>query len=349
MRKLRVLVAVLLKAAVHIWSRSDDEAEDRFVAGMDMGPTIARAMNGEIVNPYKAATEGFAMLMDSVLRPPRAEYDVEELGPTEIRFGDLRVTRTDLELGSKRVAAAAAGSGVVARPKGDGFCASRPQGALEPFGRHFKLSCSWWQPADHLQDAKEQLPCVVYLHANCGARPAALEVLQQVLPHGHTLFTLDFGACGHSDGEYLSLGYWEQEDVAAVMEYLRGQPTVSSIALWGRSMGAVTALLYACRDRCGVDAVIADSAFSHMRQLSRELVNDFTAGSVKVPTFAFNMLYSAVRKSAMNKAHFDSNLLNPIERIPNCRVPVLFGVADDGAPPMSIVVLAVFEFTAGGI
>lgn len=327
--ELRAMFAVLLKASLR-WSRND-EAEERFVADMDMGPTIARAMDGEIVNPYKAATEGFAMLMESVLRPPRADYDVEELGPPEMRFGDLRVTRTDLELDSKRVEAAAAGSGVVPRPKRDGFCASRPQGPVEPFGQRFKLSCSWWQPTDHLLNPKQRLPCVVYLHPNCGARPAALEVLPQVLPHGYTLFTLDFGACGHSDGEYLSLGYWEQEDVAAAIDYLSGQLTVSSIALWGRSMGAVTALLYACRDRCGVDAVIADSAYSHMRQLSRELVNDFTAGTVKVPILAHNMLYSAVRKSAMKKAYFDSNLLNPIERIPNCRIPVFFGVADDGA------------------
>jgi len=309
-----------------------DEYEDgdRFVEGMDMGPTIAKAMNGELVNPYKAATEGFAMLVDSVLRPPRAEYEVAELGPIQMSLGDLRVTRTDFELDSKRVAAAAAGSGVPPpSPPSSGMCASRPQGPPLPFSRRFKLACSWWQP-DAPHRPAERLPCVVYLHANCGARPAALEVLHQVLPHGYTLFALDFGACGHSDGEYLSLGYWEQEDVAAVIDHLRAQSTVSSIALWGRSMGAVTALLYACRDGCGIDAVVADSGYSHMRQLSRELVSDFTAGSVSVPVFAHNLLYSAVRKSAKKKAYFDSNCLNPIERVADCRVPVLFGVADDG-------------------
>lgn len=42
----------------------------------------------------------------------------------------------------------------------------------------------------------------------------------------------------------MSLGYYEQDDVAAVVEYLKANMRVSSIGLWGRSMGGVTALLY---------------------------------------------------------------------------------------------------------
>lgn len=51
-----------------------------------------------------------------------------------------------------------------------------------------------------------------------------------------------------SDGEYVSLGYWEKQDVAAVVEYLRGTGRITTIGLWGRSMGAVTALLYSRED-----------------------------------------------------------------------------------------------------
>ena len=59
-----------------------------------------------------------------------------------------------------------------------------------------------------------------------------------------TLFTFDFSGCGISEGEYISLGYYERDDVEVVFQYLRSLNTVSSIGLWGRSMGAVTSLMY---------------------------------------------------------------------------------------------------------
>lgn len=54
---------------------------------------------------------------------------------------------------------------------------------------------------------------------------------------------------GAHQGDFISLGWWEREDLAAVVDHLRRpDSTVSSIALWGRSMGAVTALLHGGRD-----------------------------------------------------------------------------------------------------
>ena len=35
------------------------------------------------------------------------------------------------------------------------------------------------------------------------------------------VFCFDFAGSGLSDGEYVSLGYWEKEDLAKVIEYLR--------------------------------------------------------------------------------------------------------------------------------
>lgn len=69
--------------------------------------------------------------------------------------------------------------------------------------------------------------------------------LNSVLCHDATLFAFDFSGCGISEGEYISLGYHERDDVDTVFKYLRERDTVSSIGIWGRSMGAVTALMYA--------------------------------------------------------------------------------------------------------
>lgn len=41
-----------------------------------------------------------------------------------------------------------------------------------------------------------------------------------------------------SDGEHVTLGYFEREDLLCVVAHLRATDVVSTIALWGRSMGA---------------------------------------------------------------------------------------------------------------
>jgi len=51
-----------------------------------------------------------------------------------------------------------------------------------------------------------------------------------------------------SEGKYISLGYYESMDVRTVIHFLRMTDTVSSISLWGRSMGAASAIRYASED-----------------------------------------------------------------------------------------------------
>ena len=53
---------------------------------------------------------------------------------------------------------------------------------------------------------------------------------------------------GMSDGDWVTLGAREVDDLAVAVAHLRTLEHVSTIGLWGRSMGAVTALLYARRD-----------------------------------------------------------------------------------------------------
>lgn len=68
-------------------------------------------------------------------------------------------------------------------------------------------------------------------------------------------------------GEYVTLGEYEKEDVATVIDHLRSTGRTSTIALWGRSMGAATALMHSHRDP-SIAAFILDSAFASLRQLA---------------------------------------------------------------------------------
>ena len=101
----------------------------------------------------------------------------------------------------------------------------------------------------------------------------AIDLLHLISAYHMTLFTLDFAGAGLSEGEYISLGYYEQDDVLTVLEHLRGVGTVSSVALWGRSMGAATSLLFSAKynEDPFLKAIILDSSFSSLVQIAREV------------------------------------------------------------------------------
>ena len=84
------------------------------------------------------------------------------------------------------------------------------------------------------------------------------------------LCVLDFAGCGMSEGEYISMGFYESQDVLNLMNYIEiNYGKVDEFILWGRSMGAVTALMLANEKR--VSTFICDSAFSNFRTLIKEI------------------------------------------------------------------------------
>lgn len=89
-----------------------------------------------------------------------------------------------------------------------------------------------------------QMPCFIYMHGNAGNKNEADAYIQLLNERGINLFSFDFSGCGNSEGEWVTLGWKEQKDLEAVINYLKGLGTVSKIGLWGRSMGAATTLMY---------------------------------------------------------------------------------------------------------
>ena len=134
--------------------------------------------------------------------PPRAKYREEHLGPPAFSFMGKRFTRTDFTLQTKR---------------------------------GLNLQCSHWEPVER---TAVRIPVVIYMHGNASARVEALPNLTVLLALGVAVFAFDFAGSGKSDGDHVTLGYFEREDLMCVVAHLRATDVVSTIALWGRSMGA---------------------------------------------------------------------------------------------------------------
>jgi len=174
------------------------------------------------------------------------------------------------------------------------------------------------------------MPCVIYLHGNSSCRLEALECVPYILPSNMTLMCFDFPGCGLSEGEYISLGWHERDDIEVLIDYLRKERNVTTVGLWGRSMGAVTSLLHGDRDPT-IAGMVLDSPFSNLKNLVTELGTTHT----KIPGFLISSVMGLVRSSIRSRADFDCYDLKPIEHVNECFIPALFatGLQDDFIKP----------------
>lgn len=234
--------------------------------------------------------EQYSELWRAVIRPPRDVYEVKDLGPTVFSIESRTYQRTDMSLKNAR-------------------------------GQN--LVCSHFEPIPS-ERVSESLPCVIYLHGNCSSRLEAISTLPVLLPYNITVFCLDFAGSGLSDGEYLSLGYYERDDLAACVHHLRESGRVTCIGLWGRSMGASTALLHADRDP-SIAGLVLDSPFSELKVLCEELVDMYTNG--KIPRWVVGIALQMVRSSIKQHAAFDVYDLTPINHVSSSFIPALFTAA----------------------
>jgi pimeloyl-ACP methyl ester carboxylesterase len=152
-----------------------------------------------------------------------------------------------------------------------------------------------------------------------------LPSLRYLLERDVNVFCMDFSGSGWSGGEFISVGHWEQQDLRVVITYLRSLSYVSSIALWGRSMGAVTAILRAAEDP-NIAACVLDSPFLSVRHLAQELVAN---KRISLPSFLYEFAFQLVRGEVQSRAMFDIETLSAIDLAPHIKVPALFGVATE--------------------
>ncbi|XP_028758389.1 uncharacterized protein LOC114717421 isoform X2 [Neltuma alba] len=185
------------------------------------------------------------------------------------------------------------------------------------------LQCSHYMPI--ISPEGKPLPCVIYCHGNSGCRADGSEAAIILLPSNITVFTLDFSGSGLSGGEHVTLGWHEKDDLRAVVDYLRADGNVSLIGLWGRSMGAVTSLMYGAEDP-SIAGMVLDSPFSDLVDLMMELVDTYR---IRLPKFTVKFAIQYMRKAIQKKAKFDITNLNTIKVAKSCFVPALLGHAID--------------------
>ena len=238
----------------------------------------------------KLFSSSYEELWKAIIRPNRDEYTQKDLGPERFILKQKYYKRSDFTLKNKR---------------------------------NIKLKCSFWEPYDEEREYP-LLPCVVYLHGNSSSRCEALLVLKYLLPLNITVFAFDFAGCGQSEGEYISLGWYETLDVECIINYLRRSNKVSSIGLWGRSMGAVTSLIYASKDQ-SMSGIFLDSPFFSLNLL----IDEFSKEKVPFPNFFVKQVVNTLKETIKEKGEFNIDDIEPVKFAKKCFVPAFFSHGKD--------------------
>ena len=231
----------------------------------------------------------------SLIRPPRDKYKISDLGSSKFKIACNNYKRRDFQLYNKR---------------------------------KMRIECSFWEPFEEERKCA-RLPVIIYLPGNSSSRIEVVPLLSYILPMNITVFAFDPCGSGLSEGEYISLGYHEKNDVKTVLNYLKESNKVSTIGLWGRSMGAVTAILSA-KDNNNlniINCICLDSCFSSLNKLVNEYVNHVVP---YLPNFLIEIIKKYVSDIIEKKVNMRIEKIEPIKDAEFCsNISALFCHAID--------------------
>lgn len=115
-------------------------------------------------------------------------------------------------------------------------------------------------------------PTIVFLHGYGSNYSRSTFLLDHTVQHNMCLFAFDFSGSGYSEGNVVSFGVREQNDIKTVVNYLTAQG-VSSIVLWGFSMGASAAIMYAAQNPKPptLKGLVLDAPYGSIERVFEEL------------------------------------------------------------------------------
>lgn len=135
---------------------------------------------------------------------------------------------------------------------------------------------------------------IIYLHGNGGSKLEALALTPLIPKFKINVVGFDFLGCGCSDSETLTYGINEVFDIRDVLQEVRKHTPVERVTLWGRSMGALCAIMFAEMYSYEVNGLVLDSPF---RSLST-VIDRIAVQSVALPEFILKPMLYFVKKRA---------------------------------------------------
>lgn len=169
---------------------------------------------------------------------------------------------------------------------------------------------------------------VIVCHGLGGNRVGVMDYAEFLSNAGYGVLLFDFRAHGESEGEAISMGYFEALDVAGGAEYLKGRADVDDdrVGVLGVSLGGSAAVLAAaqCPD---IRSVVVDSTFATLHQMIRHRFRSF----INLPTMLAPLVVWYGQRHLQVKASLIAPALVVADISPR-PVFIIHGTADELIP-----------------
>lgn len=179
------------------------------------------------------------------------------------------------------------------------------------------IKCSYFD--SYFEQSSTTKSCVLYLHGNSSSRLESYQILDSILPLNMSLMAFDYPGCGLSEGDWISLGYYEKEDSEKIIQFLKKSKKITNVLLWGRSMGASISIMLSENKSNSIIGIIADSPYSNLKNLCLELGNKKS----RFVKYVFERAWSFMREKILKNYRFNIDDLDILKYARNGSVPIL--------------------------
>ena len=157
----------------------------------------------------------------------------------------------------------------------------------------------------------------ILIHGYGRDQTFAYDYAEEYLKHGYNVLTPDLRAAGTSEGIYLTMGFFESQDIKIWAEKILEKDSDAKIILHGVSMGAATALMASVLDIKNLCAVVEDCGYTSAYEMfSAQLQVIFGLPSFPIMNF--------VDVVSNRKIGCPVSAAAPINSVPNTKIPTLF-------------------------
>jgi pimeloyl-ACP methyl ester carboxylesterase len=195
-------------------------------------------------------------------------------------------------------------AGALLQPSRHRVTRAAPPGCEEASFRGVEITLRGWRCGALTRRAGT----LVFLHGIADNRSSAAGLVQRFTTRGLDVIAYDSRAHGDSEGDACTYGFYEKDDLRAVLDTMAPGPVV----VIGTSLGAAVALQAAAVDR-RITTVVAAEVFSDLRSVARE----------RAPFFLTEGTIRTALALAEKRGRFEVDAVSPVAAAARVTIPVL--------------------------
>lgn len=154
---------------------------------------------------------------------------------------------------------------------------------------------------------------IILLHGWKANRYEPLPRVKFLYEAGYNVLVYDARACGESEGNLISLGYYESEDLVAAVKFMKSRG-MKTIAADGISQGGAT-IVFAAQKTKDLDCIIIESCYDELKNA----VNNRFSSMLFIPGEIGSALMIPIAEKKLNAKVSD---IAPINFIGKIKIPV---------------------------